>query len=215
VLASLRLPGTDATTPPMRVPPLAEAAVAARLPGVAGDRYTSPSHGYALAWDGGWWVAGASAEGGADAVVLGNGTSEVAIESGEAARITPASCIGEVTDALRGDPRYTDFALAQDAEGEPRRGTDANGAFSVFTYTFTAEGAEPEAQTLYVACRPLVAGESFLRIRHAAPADAFDEQVAARDDLLSALTLPGAAPAAVPSPAATPAAAPTEEKTDP
>ena len=95
-----------------------------------------------------------------------------------------------IAGQLTADPTATEPAVMQDAGGKPAQGRDAFGVYRVYAFTRTLDAGAPAGEAAYVACRPLVPGESVLGVVHFAPLADYEAEAAARAALLATLVLP-------------------------
>jgi hypothetical protein len=168
----------------------AEAAATSETPPPPrGTTYTSPTFGYTITYPRAWTVTEDVSASGRDRFVLYNGTSYVTFTSAEGFGGDPQACVDDFVAVLTSDPNVSNLELATDAQGNPAKGgTEATGAYAIYNhdYTFTDR---VEAYTLYVACVPLVKGQSVLAVVQNVPTVDFNDQVAAREGLLRGVTL--------------------------
>ena len=152
--------------------------------------YTSPTYGYAIAYNNTWDVSQEVSGDGRDLLVLTNGTSFVAF-TGDRDEFNgdPADCVSSLLQERTADPNASNVEVAIGPDGEPLvGGTEATGAFAVFNHDYQfAEGVVP--YTLFVACVPLTPGESVLGVVQNSPAADYDSQIAPREVLLRGLVL--------------------------
>src|SRR5439155_17681884 len=85
---------------PVSLPDLDLRAVAAALPGVAGNSYASPSYGYQLTWDPTWSVEVSTSQGGVDVLQLSNGQSRASVAGFVDPTRPPEPCLQAVSTEL-------------------------------------------------------------------------------------------------------------------
>jgi hypothetical protein len=158
-------------------------------PTTNGAGYTSPTYGYTLTWDDEWHEVTRSSQDGYDFLRIASDTA-LADFAGFRWTASADDCIDGLVSYYQGQPGYSDVRIAVDDAGNERRGHDGATAWAIVEFTLTADG-QTDAYVDYVACRPLVAGESMLSIEYLTFADDFDAQDPARERLLTGLTLPG------------------------
>jgi hypothetical protein len=118
-------------------------------------------------------------------LAMSNGVSGVVLIADTAHEGDVESCLDGAVDYIMDEPNNDDIELMADENGDLIEGVDDDVAFAAYSYT-DAEGA---AQALYAECRVIVPGESTLEISHFVALDDFDDEVAAREDLLAGLQL--------------------------
>ena len=159
----------------------------AAMPGVTGDRYTSPQYGYRLTWSAPWRAdqALSDASTGYDLLSLTDGVSSVYLQ-GFAFTGDAATCLNQAAAHYQTDPGYSHARPALGANDQAQ--LDPAEASAVYDYTYTDQNGTATDYTAYLACRPLPGGKAALVITQAAPAAAYDNEVAAREALLAGLT---------------------------
>jgi plastocyanin len=151
--------------------------------------YTSPTYGYAIAYNNTWEVTQDVSEDGRDLLVLTNGPSFVAFTGAREFNGDPADCVSGFLQERTSDPNAFNVEVAVGPDGEPLvGGTEATGAFAVFNHDYRlASGVVP--YTLFVGCIPLIPGEAVLSVVQNVPAAEFEAQIAPREALLRGLVL--------------------------
>jgi hypothetical protein len=151
-------------------------------PGVEGASYRSPSFGYALTWDESWAVQDAYAGPPDDGLTLSNGTSEIMMIGTQAFAGDRRGCLRETVNLLT--RTWDDISRVSDNTGAPLAGEDESRAWMVVS----ARVADPESNLsqllVYVECRNAAPDGATVSVIHSAPADAYEDQVEAREDLL-------------------------------
>lgn len=155
--------------------------------GIVDAAYTSPTYGFTVEWNDDVWEAeDRVGEDGFNELELISATGSLYIWSGEFYEGDPAACLeGESDFYANDDPSITDWAPAENADGEPITGETANGAYGVFTLTYTdQEEADAESVDLvdYIECRELVPGEAVIVILATSTPDQYNDHV---DDVLT------------------------------
>ena len=155
--------------------------------GIVDNAYTSPTYGFTLGWDDDVWNAEARVgDDGLNELELISATGSLYIWSGELYEGDPAACLdGESDFYANDDLAVTDWAPAEDADGEPITGESANAAYGVFTLTYTDQDeADAESVELvdYIECRELVPGEAVIVILATSTPDQYNDHI---DDVLT------------------------------
>nr|MBA3337355.1 hypothetical protein [Chloroflexia bacterium] len=167
--------------------------------GVDGASYTSPTHSYTIAWDLAIWnVSDVTSQDGFDQLVLSNGPSSVYIEGYADGAGDPTACLTENIATLRAVEGVTDYKLREDAVGRPLAGGDSTRAFATYDLAYLSPSGERAGFVNFVECRTLVPGESVVVITLFVAAEEYESELPVVEELLTALTLPGAQPAATP-----------------
>jgi predicted metalloprotease len=161
--------------------------------GVSGSTYTSPSFGYSLEWDRSWDVSDEKVEDDYNMLRLDDAASIMYIE-GYAPALAADECLAQYgTDYIENSDGVSDFAAEKPQES-------ADGALSVevsFVLTFTDDKTGKESSSDFngfVSCQEINDGDANLVITHLALADSWDDESAAREDVLSTLTFEGETP---------------------
>jgi predicted metalloprotease len=160
--------------------------------GVSGSTYTSPSFGYSLEWDRSWDVSDETVQDDYNMLYLYDGTSLLYFEG-----LSPASAVDECVNTylstyenLEGVSKFKSTEPDESADGV----LSAEFSF-VLTYTDEDTGDDVAIDTQgYVSCQEINDGEANLAITHIAPADNWDDEVPAREDIVSTLTFEGETP---------------------
>jgi hypothetical protein len=118
-------------------------------------------------------------------LVMNNGVSGVVLIADTAYDGDVESCLDGAVDYIMDDPENVDIELMEDDNGDPIEGVEDDVAFAAYSYT-DADGA---ARALYAECRVIVPGESTLGISQFVALDDFEDETAAREDLLAGLQL--------------------------
>jgi hypothetical protein len=170
--------------------------------------YTSPTYGYSLSWDSTWTVTSERSDGGSDNLFLDNGTSRLGIASGPTEEFSGQleNCLPFVMEQIaNASGAATD---ATDVEGNPlagHYGPDDAGVFKV--WNLTSRDPEGNALSLFAACLPIPDRDGFVVILQFVATNAYNDQIAAREDVLATLRWSGEPdPLAPASPIATPIA---------
>lgn len=157
--------------------------------GVDGTRYASPNFGYRLAWDPAWSVAELAAGHLSDRIRLNNSGSDVLLEAAWSFGGDLAGCLDQATENHAHDPDWTNVVPARGPDGKPVAGAEPGRAYAAFTF---ADGSRPHV--IYLECRALDSGASWLLVVADLPATEYDRQAAAVDGLLGSLTSPSGSP---------------------
>jgi len=181
--------------------------------GITGATYTSPTYGFGVAWNDTVWQADARIdEEGFDELELISASGTLYIWAGDVYNGDPAACLdGEAGFYENEDPAITDWAPAEDADGEPITGETSNSAYGVFTLTYTdqtEEGAESVDLVDYIECRELVPGQAVMIVFATSTPEQYNDHI---DDVLTVtnqIELGGEADPTSTTPAATPEASP-------
>ena len=161
--------------------------------GVSGSTYTSPSFGYSLEWDRSWDVSDEKVEDEYNMLRLDDAASILYIE-GYSPALAADECLAQYgTDYIENSDGVSDFVAEKPQES-------ADGALSVevsFVLTFTDDKTGEENSSDfngYVSCQEINDGDANLVITHLGLADSWDDESAAREDVLSTLTFEGETP---------------------
>jgi hypothetical protein len=201
------VPPAIPTTAPTQVPATAEAS-----PGPANaNTYTSPTYGYTMSWSNDWKEVDHSSKDGTDALRLDNSVSTVDLYGYPTSEST-ANCVDGELNLFQTTQGYSNAKVATDASGNALRQDEDGRSWGVFNFTYTDNSGQKTDYTAYVECRPIEVGQSMVLFIQFVPADQYDSQQAAGQDLLSTLTIGGApaTPEATTTPAPTQASAPTQ-----
>jgi len=155
--------------------------------GLVENAYTSPTYGFTVDWNDDVWDAEARiADDGLNELELISATGSLYIWSGALYEGDPAACLQGESDFYENDDRsVTDWAPAEDADGNPIAGETATAAYGVFTLTYTdqeEEDAESVELVDYIECRELVPGEAVIVILATSTPDQYNDHV---DDVLT------------------------------
>lgn len=165
--------GAIATEPPLEDAP---------GEGISGATYTSPTYGFGVAWNDTIWQAEAQVgEDGFDELELIAASGTLYIWAGDVYNGDPAACLqGESEFFANDDPAITDWAPAEDADGEPITGETSNAAYGVFTLTYTDQ-TEEDAESVnlvdYIECRELVPGEAVMIILATSTPEQYNDHI--------------------------------------
>ena len=177
------LDATPAVTPEQEIPAVTPQEETPESPsGLDGATYTSPGFGFSLEIPAEWTVVDETIAEGEEQLVLTNGVSEVTLWATTAYTGDLEGCIGYVASEVA----LPDMRIDVTAEGDPFRGSDANGAYANFVYS--GEGGEERA--FFVACRAIEEGESVLILTQDVPYDRFTTERQARRELQDAIVMP-------------------------
>ncbi|CAN5375307.1 hypothetical protein BH09CHL1_BH09CHL1_25270 [soil metagenome] len=171
-----------------------------------GDAYVSPEYGFSLTYDDSWTITNEESSGqdfadigldNVDYVVLKNDDSSVTLFSGETTN-TPEECVQHDIGYFEGSDQtqYTFFSIAKSSDDEDLQGETADGGY--YTVIWVTDNGTDDAPldpgvdtTIYIECRPIVDGESMILIEHYAADANYNDQIAAREELLSGLDISG------------------------
>jgi hypothetical protein len=167
-----------------------------------GGSYTAPTAGFALTWDGRWTEFAVEGLERREHIGLSDGPSRVVVlgivdPTWDALACAYDSDANFQLQANQGDIRDLEPLLNPD--GTRIRGGDATRAWIGYRYVHAGTGV---AVAEYHECR--AANGLVVSIQHRTPAELYEVEAAARDALLTGLTMPSAPPA---TPAPTPDAA--------
>ncbi|MCC6791413.1 MAG: hypothetical protein IT336_07010 [Thermomicrobiales bacterium] len=177
----------DDVTPPDE--PTEEPTRESSATATSGDRYESPTFGYAVAYDADeWTIDSESSENDVDMVRFGNGTSTVDFTGFETPN-SPDECLDAEFAFYQDAEGYSNVEVAVDDDDEELRGETDDYVWGTFWFTYTPEGGNSVDYTSYVECRPLGDGEAMLRIVHFAPFDDYEDEIEPRESLLEGLSL--------------------------
>jgi uncharacterized protein len=161
--------------------------------GVSGSTYTSPSFGYSLEWDRSWDVKDEKVEDDYNMLYLDDGASLLYFEG-----FAPATAVDECLTTYI-DSYVANIDGVSDFESTPPD-ESADGVLSteltfVLTYTDEESGDDVSLDFKgFVACQNINDGDANLVITHLALADSWDDEVAAREDIVGTLTFEGETP---------------------
>jgi uncharacterized protein len=171
------------------------ARVAAAKAGVDGNSYESPTYGWTISWDETWVVeAEDEDEETGDLLELTDNLSFVYFESYAGYDGDPEACIDDEQEYLSSLDGFSNVELATDSNGDPVRGSDATGAYAVFTFDLELEDGTTVNAVEYNDCRTLVEDEAILEISQITLKDAYNDAVQPLQDLLANLAMPGEDP---------------------
>jgi predicted metalloprotease len=157
--------------------------------GVRGNSYTSPTFGYSLTWSGEWEVAEETVgEDGTDALKLTNGVSNVWFE-GYSGDQTPAECLEQSISGFDTNDGIEDFAQLEGEDG-PLGGESEGRAWGAYSFKLIAEDEEIEL-AIYLDCRTVEPGASFVVITQVVAADEFEAEVEPLVELIQSLDVSG------------------------
>ncbi|CAN5375042.1 hypothetical protein BH09CHL1_BH09CHL1_25260 [soil metagenome] len=177
------------------------------------DVYASPNYDYSLDLRGGWELtdidnnpgegmdldgAGIDLTNG-DYVILNNGVSSISIYGGEST-LTAEECVNQdVAYFTESSSRYEFFSIAKAGDDEDLAGDTGDGGYYTVIWV-TDIGTEDQPNdpgkdtTIYIECRPIVDGKSIMLIEHYALDADYNDEIAAREELLSGLDMTGGLP---------------------
>jgi predicted metalloprotease len=161
--------------------------------GVSGDSYTSPEFGYSFSWDRSWEVKDEVIEDGYNLLRLDDEGSLLYFE-GYADVLAVEECHATYGIEVLGSSE----AISDLESTEPTESSD--GALSsdvTFVVTFEDEETGEDVVTDwsgYVSCQEINDGEANLVISHLGPAETWEDEEDARQDVLDTLTYIGEAP---------------------
>jgi hypothetical protein len=190
-------PADDTPVPPEDETPTPSAgatrtprATATRMT-TGGRTYTSKSYGYSLVYDPGVWrklqeISKPADSGPLDIFKLTNETSSVTLvgETGSAGFTAVALCNARV-DQYSGDETVSGLAVRGETEGDESR------ASAVIDYTYTTEDGTPYDWTTWIGCYVAPDNSAMLSFFFSSPPESYDEQTAAREELIAGMTFPG------------------------
>lgn len=155
------------------------------------ETYESPTYDYALTYDAERWAEVSRDDDPADVydnVFITNGTSVIGLTGDpDYEEADLSTCVDEYARGLELDENTSDVELRQGQDAS--RGGYADRAWGIFTYVYTDEQGTEFDDNRYIECRS-VGDDVTLVITHDASVDAYDDEVAVREDLLSGLDLP-------------------------
>lgn len=161
---------------------------------VNGNTYTSPTYGYTLTWNANdWKVKKESSQNGYDELVLESTLSTVYFEAFNGYNGSATACVKDEQNSLSTTSGVTNVQIGKDANGQPLQGSDATGAYAVFTFHLTTEDGTQYDLAEYADCRTLVAGSAVLKISLITVRGAYNDAIAQGQQLLAGLALPGQA----------------------
>src|SRR5215213_2533817 len=147
------------------------------------NTHTSVSFGYLISWDDSWTVIESSTAPDEDRLVLTNGTSSVAF-IGRLDGGGLISCLDNLVADFERNPTMIRLSPAADTDGNVIRGGDNSIAYAVLTYTYTPQNASTDYAVL-LECRSTGTSGAVLQIVQATPLADYNDQIAARDELLA------------------------------
>jgi uncharacterized cupredoxin-like copper-binding protein len=147
------------------------------------NTHASVRFGYLVTWDDSWTVLERSTAPDEDRLVLTNGTSSVAF-IGHLDRGGLVSCLDNLVADFEGNPTMIRLSPAVDKDGNVIRGGDNSLAYAVLTYTYTPQNGSTDYAVL-LECRAIGTRGVVLQIVQAAPLADYNDQIAARDELLA------------------------------
>lgn len=152
--------------------------------------YESPNYGFVLTWDEDDWEVlfeDDDPDDAYDSVFLANGVSIMGVtgdpdyDTDDPAELV--DCVGDYVGALEGGESNSEIEPLDERDAE---GSEDEIAWETYSYVFTTEEGEDLEQIRYYACQ--VIGDGLvLVILHDASADDYEDEVAAREDLLEGL----------------------------
>ncbi|MGB3304658.1 MAG: hypothetical protein WBA63_00595 [Thermomicrobiales bacterium] len=165
--------------------------------GVEGDTYTSPHYGYTFSWDESVWDIAPDGEISQDDPVYDSlqlvaDTGIVYVYSWDGYEGDAAACLqGESDYYGNDDPGISDWAEAEDADGNPLMEVDGTtSAWGVYNLTYQDQedsAAEPVELTDYIECRTLVPGKSILIIFASATRDSYNDHIDVVQDVIDTI----------------------------
>ncbi|MEA2523637.1 MAG: MalT-like region, partial [Thermomicrobiales bacterium] len=190
-----------AATPPEGGTPIAEASprTGAASPEVesplvatpsAQATYESPTFGFTLTMTDGWTILQTIQEESIEGVQLSNGISFISVFIFQAPDTTPAQCLQQRHSDLAAEEGVSDVALLTGSDGKAIRGSSDEHAFAAFRFTYGIEDGMPPDRVKYISCRGYPDLGAILLVEQVAPAESYEEQAAAREELLATLVLP-------------------------
>ena len=150
--------------------------VQAQENGLPDARYASPTWGYVIRWDSsGWDVAREDSVSGTDTLLLEDGLGNAVTFIGETAFGGDAgACLEALLQGAQSTPGATDFAIAQDALGDPYEWSSPEQSYVVFQITVPDTLGEPADYAVYAECQTLVPGEAVFQRIVSGPPDRFE-----------------------------------------
>jgi hypothetical protein len=143
----------------------------------AGESYTSEEWGYTVTWDPEYWAeAGASLDEGIRLGFQFNTLASVTIFAVEDDGGDPQSCFEASTED---DGEGSELVAAEDLPAPDLAEGAIGGVFMLGDFA-----------TMYFECRPLVEGESALRIAFGAPDENWEELLPYLEDILAGIEIP-------------------------
>lgn len=161
--------------------------------GVSGSTYVSPSFGYSFQWDRTWSVADERVESEYNMLQLEDDGSLLYVE-GYGAALPVEDCLDEYgINYIEESEGVSELEITDPAE-------DADGTLSVdlrFVLSFEDDAGEPTETEFagYLSCREINDDAVNLVVTHLGLASVWDDEVEAREDVLSTLALEGEEPA--------------------
>ena len=175
-------------------------------PGVSGNSYKSPRHGYKLRWDDQWRVIAATSDPDSDMLGITDGRSQVILAS-YAYSAPLGSCPSGAEHAiLANDPHLSDIKPQLGADSKPVTGSSSSRAFAVYTDTLAASDGSNIALVDRLECRWIVKHASVLVIDEEIRQDSLAAEQPLVQAVMATLTIP--APRHTKTAAAKPAASP-------
>jgi hypothetical protein len=172
----------------------------------SGGGYISPDYGFTVSYGSDWQSTGDPTRGGTvdlgavtlediNVFAVTNKVSTVTFYAG-ATTASPQQCIDADIATYQNFESYDFYSIAKDKDGNELVGPTDGGGYSAVIWV-TNHGTDqdpidpPVDATIYLECRPIVDGESMLLIEHYALDDQYNDEIAARDELLATLEIGG------------------------
>ena len=157
---------------------------------VDGLSYTSPTFGYAIAWDTTWFVIDVTSENGSDSITLNNGFSFVNFFGVDSFGGNSVSCVLGYQAYLSREDRISNVSQVPEDQGGTQDLRDQRRAWATFRYTLAFDDGGTVDLIDHFECRTIVPGQSVVQVTASMRADEFAFQKPAVDGLIASLQLP-------------------------
>jgi hypothetical protein len=152
--------------------------------------YQSQQFGFSVTTTGDWSIVKTFPQQGADGVQLVNGVSILNVIVLQVPGVTPAQCLQTERNAIATAADVSNLKLMTGPDGKAIRGNSPDRAFAAFRYTYGKNDGMTPDRVKYISCQTYPAPNALLLVEQFAPTDRYEEQAAAREELLATLVLP-------------------------
>ena len=150
-----------------------------------GETYESELYPYTLTYDDSWSLDDPTIVGDTEILTMTNGASNVVLVAGTSHQGDVASCLDAAIDYIADNDENSDMETVLDENGDPVEGDDDDRAYTALRY-ITSDDVE---LIVHIECRVLVPGESTIEFDQYVLASAYEDEEAAREQLLDGLEI--------------------------
>lgn len=161
-------------------------AAAAKIDGLQGSVFTSPSFGFVFDVPSDWTIEDGTIDRNNETITLNNGVSTVTLHATNdpTAIADLPSCVS-AADEAKANPAYAGLKIDHTSDGKVFQGSDDRSAYA--NYTYTVKGTK---YAHFIECQYITAGKSVLIVSQDVPYDQYTTERGARREIQNSITMP-------------------------